>query len=204
MELILDIEKNNKSIKDYVYDVLKYNIVNWHLKPGQQLSEKKVSEVLDVSRTPVRESFIKLKSQRLLDIVPQKGSFVSKIDLDYISEGVFIRNTLEMEIIKLSINILTKEDIKQLEHYIELQKFTYKEKKYNNFVKYDDKFHEKLFTSCKKYRSLQVTKDAMDQFKRLRILSMLDYGNYEMLIEEHISILEAIKNKDINGAEKKK
>ena len=64
-----------------VYDILQRNIMNLTLIPGTPMSEKDISEKMSVSRTPVREAFIRLSKEALVSIIPQKGSFVSRISL---------------------------------------------------------------------------------------------------------------------------
>ena len=65
------------------------------LEPGEALSEAEICEQLSVSRTPVHEALTMLKSEYLVDIVPQSGSYVSLISLKHIREGVFLRSTVE-------------------------------------------------------------------------------------------------------------
>ena len=59
---MLEILPKNKreTAREYVTRVLKYNIVNLNLKPGQAISENEIAELLGVSRTPVREAFLEL------------------------------------------------------------------------------------------------------------------------------------------------
>lgn len=79
------------TITSHVYNMIRESIMTLSLKPGQMLSEKEYSLELGVSRTPVRESFIRLDREELLHIYPQRGTFVSKIRLDRIREERFLR-----------------------------------------------------------------------------------------------------------------
>jgi DNA-binding GntR family transcriptional regulator len=83
------------TIGDGVYFTLRKNIVNLNLKPGEPLNVKSISEKLGVSRTPVRDAFIKLEKEGLVDVFPQKGTSVSRIDLRRVDEEKFIRESLE-------------------------------------------------------------------------------------------------------------
>ena len=58
-------------------------------KPGECISEVELGNQLNVSRTPVREAIVRLSEEKLIDVFPQKGSFVSKIDLNLVDEAVF-------------------------------------------------------------------------------------------------------------------
>ena len=72
---LLNPEKNKtENNRQYIYRVLKDNIMNLNLKPGENVSEIEISELLNVSRTPVREAFVRLSEEKLLNVFPQKGS----------------------------------------------------------------------------------------------------------------------------------
>ena len=62
---------------------------------------KTISERLNVSRTPVRDALIKLAKEGLVDVIPQKGTSVSKIDLKRVEEERFLRESLELRAIEI-------------------------------------------------------------------------------------------------------
>ena len=70
-------QEKNQPIHQWVYQVLRSNIIKLHLPPAQRISENEVSEALGVSRTPVREAFIRLAEDGLINVTPQKRSTVS-------------------------------------------------------------------------------------------------------------------------------
>ncbi|WP_448820076.1 GntR family transcriptional regulator [Cetobacterium sp.] len=91
-----------ENAKNFIYRVLKTNIMILNIKPGTGISESDIGETLGVSRTPIRESVVKLSEERLMDVYPQKGSFVSLIDLKLVEEAFFMRRTVEREVLKLA------------------------------------------------------------------------------------------------------
>src|SRR4051794_26712808 len=78
-----------------VHRILRSAIVAVRLTPGQALSEKEVSLAVGVSRSPVREAFIRLAEESLIDIYPQYGTFVAKISPEAVAEAQFIRQAIE-------------------------------------------------------------------------------------------------------------
>ena len=104
-------DKKGKNVSETVYNILRRNIINLNLVPGSQISEKEISEKMNVSRTPVREAFIKLSKEALVSILPQKGTFVSKIDLSRVQEERFLRETIEFSVMENFINTYTEEEI---------------------------------------------------------------------------------------------
>jgi len=81
MKLELFEKDHSESIKCYIYRVLRNNIIDLNLRPGEIISENEIANTLSVSRTPTREAFSKLASEELLEVYPQKGTKVSYIDL---------------------------------------------------------------------------------------------------------------------------
>src|ERR671938_1085574 len=78
-----------------VYAALRDAIIRAELAPGRQLSENELAAWLGVSRTPVREALVRLRDERLVAIVPQLGTYVSRISPQAVSDAHFIREALE-------------------------------------------------------------------------------------------------------------
>ncbi len=74
-------------VNQQIYRILRRDIVHCLIPPGTPLSEKEVSVRFAVSRQPVREAFIKLAENGLIQIRPQRGSYVNKISLSQVRNG---------------------------------------------------------------------------------------------------------------------
>jgi len=85
-----------------VYALLREAIVRGELAPGRQLSENTLAAELGVSRTPIREALGRLREDRLVETVPQLGTFVVRVSPTAIRDAQFIRETLECAAIRLS------------------------------------------------------------------------------------------------------
>ena len=79
---------------------LRQSIIRNQLKPGVRLSEAEIGARFGISRQPVREAFIKLAEEGLLEIRPQRGSFVRKISLEAVMDARFVREAVEADIVK--------------------------------------------------------------------------------------------------------
>ena len=93
--MILKKRYSRETGREYVLRVLKDNIVRLELEPGSRISENELAAEIGVSRTPVREALIELSKSKIVEIYPQKGSYVSLIDWDLVEEAQFMRLTLE-------------------------------------------------------------------------------------------------------------
>lgn len=70
-----------RNMQTIAYDKLKEMIVTLELKPGEKITLNKVIDTLGIGRTPIREALIKFKDQNLVKVIPQSGTYISKIDL---------------------------------------------------------------------------------------------------------------------------
>ena len=83
-----------KSIQALVYEELKRSIMSMKLKPGQVMSTQDIATRLKVSRTPVREAFLRLKAEGLVEMIPQRETMVSRINVKRVDQEKFIRECL--------------------------------------------------------------------------------------------------------------
>ena len=90
------------STREAVYMELREQILKLQLPPGTPLSENETSLLFKVSRTPVRESFLRLAQEGLVQVLPQRGTFVSLIDTALVEEARFMREQLEKAVILLA------------------------------------------------------------------------------------------------------
>ncbi|MEN1761808.1 GntR family transcriptional regulator [Anoxynatronum sibiricum] len=192
--------RNGNSVSDHVYEVLKKNIVALNVKPGERISENEISELLQVSRTPVREAFIKLSKEDLVHILPQRGTYISYIDLNEVEEARFIRESLEKSVIELATNEFSEDALFLLEQNVASQKNKIEKKAYAEFLEVDEAFHKTIFQECNKMRTWSVIDQVNSQYKRIRVLSFIANINWEQTIEQHQGIIEAIRTKDTQMA----
>ena len=82
-----------------VFQIVRDKIIYLELVPGSVIHEAQLVEQLHVSRTPVREALIRLGEEMLVQTYPQRGTYVTKIDMDYVRQLMTMRNILETEIL---------------------------------------------------------------------------------------------------------
>jgi GntR family transcriptional regulator, rspAB operon transcriptional repressor len=190
-----------ESTRDFVVRVLKTNIIKLELKPGQCISENEIAAVLKISRTPVREAFIKLSNQDLLDIYPQKGSYVSRIDLNIVEEAKFLRVTLGKAVSRLACQCLTSSDHMELEENLQRQEFCVKAKNYPKLYDLDNEFHHLLFKACHKERIYELMESIGGHTDRLRMLRLEANVEVDEIYVQHQDIIKVIQAKDPDKAE---
>ncbi|MBP2631454.1 MAG: transcriptional regulator, GntR family with sensor domain containing protein [Firmicutes bacterium] len=203
MNFVISNKTIYESTREYAYRVLSENILNLNLIPGTALSEQDIAVLLNISRTPVREAFIRLAQENLLDILPQKGTYVAQIDLQQVSEARYLREVMEQAIIKIACAKFPTNELIELNACLKKQEECVEKEDYDTFFQLDWVFHGIIFSACEKSRIWQLITQMSLNYTRVRILN-LKHGYYELpkLFSQHQSILQAIVNKEpIQGGE---
>lgn len=196
MKLELLENKSSESIKEYTYRVLRQNIISLNLKPGETITENEIANSLNVSRTPIREAFAKLVGEQLLEVYPQKSTFVSLIDFKRVEEAQFMRVNLEEAIVKLACENFSEDVLFELESNLNQQQFCFAKKNYITTFDLDNEMHELIFKGCGKSRVWSAIRFMAGDFDRIRTLKLSSFMRWDEIIEQHRIIVKAIKNKD--------
>lgn len=189
-------------VNQQIYRILRRDIVHCLIAPGTPLSEKEISVRFDVSRQPVREAFIKLAENGLIQIRPQRGSYVNKISLSQVRNGCFVRQAIECAVVRRAATMITDSQCYQLEQNLNQQRTAIERKQLNDFFELDDDFHQKLTTIA----DCQLAWDTIENIKatidRVRYMSLDHVSPPEMLLRQHLDIFAALEKRDADGVEK--
>lgn len=190
-----------KSLTENVAENLRFSITSGELSLGQPLSEASLSEAFGVSKTPVREALFMLKQEGLIDIIPQKGSFVFQPDEKSIVELCNFRSYMEPVAIAESMKHHPQAFLEQLEICIVKMEHKLKNKDFKAFLLLDGEFHESFFKFCE--NSLLRKSYQLVQFHIGAIRSHLTSSEtaFEGILEDHRTIFELLNTGNIQEAQ---
>ncbi len=182
-----------------LYRLLRERIIRNDLEPGARISESDIAADYAVSRQPVREAFIKLAEDGLVEIRPQRGTFVCKISIPAVMDARFVREAIEADIVKvLAANpddALERELRSQLD---EQQRVAGRDSV--RFIALDERFHRSLAEAAGKSHAWNVLENVKVQMDRVRHLATKRFP-MEALVEQHRAIVDAIAAGDVRAAE---
>lgn len=184
-----------QAVNQQIYRILRRDIVHCLIAPGTPLSEKEVSVRFNVSRQPVREAFIKLAENGLIQIRPQRGSYVNKISLSHVLNGCFIRQAIECAVVRRAASKVTTEQLYQLEQNLKQQHTAIEENKINDFFVLDDDFHQQLAQIAECQLAWDTVENIKATIDRVRYLSLDHISPLEMLLQQHRDIFTGLKNR---------
>lgn len=200
--LIINNDFTKLNAKETAYKVIKNNIINLNLKPGERINEKEFEKSLGMSRTPIRDAFSRLTSEGLLDVYPQSGTYISKIDLEKVKEAVFLRSTIEIEAVKRACENFNEEDFVFLDSNFRKQKFAIKNNKLDDFRKFDNEMHEYFFVGNGFKHTWKLVNNFSFDYHRIRKLKLDLNFRTEETLKEHEEIINFIEQRDKKKAVK--
>lgn len=180
-----------------VFDILRSLIVNVKLAPGQRLSEKEIAFALQASKTPVREALIRLDEIKLVRIVPQSGTYVTKISVNRYTTACFIRLNLELGAVRMAATSPDpRHRIGELDAILDLQNAALDAQDIEAFFDLDDRFHRQLFVMAGQLDVWNTIGRAQFDLNRVRLIMRkhrISRGGD--VLQEHKDIVDAIRDR---------
>jgi len=183
-----------------VYRSLRERIVKAELEPGALLSEAEVARDYAISRQPVREAFIKLADEGLLEIRPQRGTLVRKINTVSVMDARFVREAVEADIVRIVAREGDADVIGSLREQVQTQQEALNRGQ-ENFMSMDDAFHRTLALAAGKAHVWSVVNGVKAQMDRVRYLTLLDETVIQRAIDDHMRIVDALESGDVTATD---
>ena len=189
-----------------VYEDLKDMILTFKLKPGEAIGEVDIAQKFGVSRTPVRDAFKRLEADGLIEVKSHIGTYVTLIDVNQISDAIFIREHIEKAVISelcqnykislnMRINYILRAQEKLLENEMDPVDLAQK------FLEADNEFHRTLFEAAGRESVWEYIESLQYHYNRLRMfVNRADRDKLRKVYEQHCQIVSAIERQDEEGA----
>lgn len=187
------------SVVDQLYAALRAAIIDNDLNPGARISEAEVAQRYGISRQPVREAFISLANEGLLEVRPQRGTFVAKISLPAVMDARFVREAVEADIVKLLAQAPDMALVADLRAQL-LRQQEIVGGSARDFMDADETFHRTLAEGAGKGNAWRVVVEMKAQMDRVRFLSSMHFP-VDRLIAQHRDVVDAIAAADPVRAE---
>ncbi len=193
-----------------IYSKLKEEILTFQLVPGEAISEIETAKRFGVSRTPTRDALKRLEIDNLINIVPQKGSFVSPINLVKIIDFIYMREQIEIGAAIDAMDVINTYTLKQMELALIKQRSLINDSTMNTldkshaFYESDNEFHRLIFNAINKSSIWYSFKEMMPDYTRFRVVSaeLHTEESLKNLHAHHELIVKHIADKDIQKLRK--
>lgn len=181
------------------YERLLYAIKHGDLPPGTRVRETEIAASFGISRTPVRDAMRRLETEGLLVNSPRQGTIVKKLEYREITDLYDIREILEGAAAQFAARYANEVEIMELEHSNQMmfddRKDPVKSAKANRI------FHQYLHHSAKNSYLIEALSNLSNSLTLLGGTTLKDDTRVVAAFDEHKSIIDAIKARDMQAAD---
>lgn len=188
------------SVSDQVHAVLRQAILEVRLAPNESISENSICKQFSVSRTPVRAAIQRLAEEGLVDVSPQRGSYVSPLRLDGLRDGHFVRRTLELALLAETAQRWTPEMSETMLAIIADQERVVAAEDPDGFFREDERFHQTLVGYSGRpgvWAAIRAAKIPLMRFHRY----WAHKDRLHDVLKEHRAVIDALDRGDAAAAE---
>lgn len=196
---------NTRNLGEQAYETLRDAIITLQLEPGQTVFETELAEKLNISRTPIRDAFHLLISERLIEVLPQRTKKIACISESKVKESSFVRLSLESSAFKLvarnwdTANSKYSRAERQINSILQEQSDAAEEQDIVQFLRLDEAFHRCVLQLAGNETLLEVVYHMRGHLNRFRYLAMKELVLTKSLVQEHYDLFNSLKQKDEAG-----
>ncbi|KJS80076.1 MAG: hypothetical protein JM58_19110 [Peptococcaceae bacterium BICA1-8] len=189
------------TLKKQAYDYLKNAILNDDFKLDVIYSEQYFADLLNISRTPVRESILQLEQEGYVDILPNRGISIKQLSEPEIGQMFQLRTAIEGYCCKFAAeNIKTEKGINLLktlqQHIEEEEKIFFAHGKPIEYMEQDTSFHLSIVQFTENNQLIGIMNNIRSRINQIGIKTLYKQGRMENALKEHQAILHFIRNGD--------
>lgn len=191
-----------------IYKTLESEILQFHIEPGDTLSENSLCDRFSVSRTPIRSVLQRLQEKELVQVIPKKGTLVTLLDYNIVNQSIYERVAVETMVLRDFINTCSPADVEivrfalsEIVRYGEL--YTQDREHFNSeaFLGADFKMHESWYSATKKMFLWSQIGKVQASYTRFCTLDVLRGNNVPDVVNEHKRMMELIDARDTENIE---
>ena len=204
MNLVIDRLKDPEVLKERVYRSLRDAISSMDVyEPGVnlRLDERSLANQLGVSRTPIRESLIRLENEGFVKTIPHRGAFVVRKTVEEILNMVFVWAALESMAARLVTQRANDDEIGQLRKLFTTYDGSKFRAKINEYSETNIEFHRAIIEMSKCQPLIEISENLFLHLKTIRLRSISDPDRAQHSVIDHMHIIEALEARDADSAE---
>jgi DNA-binding GntR family transcriptional regulator len=187
-------------LSEVAYERIKELILNLEFEPGEYIAEEKISELLNISRTPIREAFHRLSNDGLVQLTPQKSARVSIFSDKDIQEIGILRFSQDMMSARLAIYYGSLAGYLSLNPILEKCEAAHNENNLRDRVKADMEFHMQITKIGGNAHLIRHQENLYHQVYLIQyqLAEKIGFENTTAQIHQHRDIVKALMDHDID------
>jgi DNA-binding GntR family transcriptional regulator len=193
------------SLKEHIYKVLKDGITSMNVYTEDaelRIDERRMSEQLGISRTPVREALARLEQEGFVDIQPRRGVYIKRKSLEEILEMITVWAALESMAARLATAQASAEEIASLRAMVAVYNTDAARAHLDEYSEANIQFHQRILELSKCKRLKDIADSLFVHMRAIRNRAMGERDRVQRSVVDHIEIIEAIETRQPELAER--
>ncbi len=190
-----------KTLHEEIAAYLRDMIMDGKLRVGEKIKEDQLCEALGISKTPLRESLRVLSGEGLIELVPNKGAYVTRPTFTQIREMFEVMTLLEAYCAKKAVENMKKRDLSILKRLHERLEDAYRRQDQREYIKINNRYHSEVQRIAGNETLNSLLNGLRQKILLYRFQSLNLPGRFDESIEEHRRLLDAFKDRDSYKAE---
>lgn len=155
-------ERAQQTATDHAVTQVRALLISGALAPGTRIDQGKLAETLRVSLVPIREALARLQSAGLVQIVPHRGVFVSRVSAEELVDIYTVREILEEQAARLAVSRLKQEDVQALVRLANAMAAAVKARDHGLLLEHNRELHFTIYRAAGRPHMLQVIERLWD------------------------------------------
>lgn len=193
------------SLKSKIYEVLKESIASMNIYSDDEelrLDERQLSEILGVSRTPIREAIARLEQEGMVRIVPRRGVFVVRKTKAEILDMITVWASLEGMAARLITQRASDAEIATLRQMFVTIDDNQVRANIDEYAETNIRFHQALLAMSQCSLMTEMTENLFIHMRSIRKRTIAEKDRASRSIIDHMQIIEALESRDTDTAER--
>ncbi len=197
----LKVERTSKTLRELTVEKMKEAIFDGYFKPGERLVERRLCDLLAVSRSVVREVLRQLESEGLVEVLPQQGPIVALLSATQASQIYDIRALLESRAAGLCAQFASEQTLQQLHDHNDQIQLAFEQGQLSEVLNKTNVFYELMFQGAGMEIAWDIVQTLNARINRLRSLTIASAERKHQAAQEMRLLVQALIQRDSQAAE---
>jgi GntR family transcriptional regulator, rspAB operon transcriptional repressor len=189
------------SLRDAAYEAIKHRIITCAFRPGEYINELQLSALLNIGRTPVHQALDRLMVEGMVEVIPRKGVIVKPVSLNEVLQIIEVRLINEPLGARLAAEHANEADLGEMADVLKRAKHWAGLRNVENLMLLDREFHLLVAKAAKNDVLTELLRNLHERSLRFWFISLNAPTQYQLVQDEHATILEAIRQHDATKAD---
>ena len=191
---------DRRTLSQQIYERLYQQIEFGALAPGERLDERRLCEMLNVSRTPLRHAVERLAADGLVEKRPYQGHFVRSFSVEDVDNLYRVRIVLEEFGIRAAVEAMSEEEIDELDGLARAARSAFESGDLVGLSEHDKRFHALIMQCSRNATLIDLLAKLASQIHSIRTFANRNHDMARDTTDDRAAVVEALRARDADRA----